>query len=803
MVVSSGTVTSQAVTLASGVTSGNLLVATVSTGANNTVITAPTGWTQAVLNNPTSTSNNCDSGIWYAVVGSGGVTAGTTSFTFTLNTAHTALIDLIEMNSTTGWPASPLDVTAVGNAAGGQGTSITSGTTATTAQAVEAWVATFSYDGAPQTESSLTSGWTRDNEVHDSGNVHTALMCYKIASSTGTAACSFTIGTTEYWAGAIATFKPNASTATNVSASGGSKAFLLLNSWAAQNASLSTTMTTSDAGGLVFNEVDAQDFYELVVYDASAPTTPNTLQVYKTVSGTRSTLGASAAIVFTRGTSHTVALSTNNAGGTATITVTFDGTLTLTTTDSTAPLGSGQVGLRNDTVSGHSSSIYTAFSATSNDIAGLQTSIPAHNYLQNNGFVFAGGGWSEAGSVTGCITFPASGTYVNAKATLTFSNTAVGTALQAHAINTQYIVIGQQYCFSASVNVTSALSNASAVLEILFQNAVGATILTAASTAITSTSGTQRFSVTGTCPANTVAIKAVFGGTTTNATNSGTVTFASLQCEPVWFPNLYSYPTPICDFLQSDSVTIPDGTSTRFDRIFTGLITHLTATYYGTTRIWDVECSAADTLLETSALINASYANITDLSIIQGIINNLPNSPLYASSPALQAAAPLALAYRNVPNCIAGVTISAIQFADATIREVMNALADITGFTYGVDAYYNTYYYPPYYNQCLSQFAQTPDNVTTFPYYDYSIEYDGTQLHNAVRVVGTTFPTTVTETWNAQDGSHTEGVTGGKTYLFVLLHSGIADPCHRQDRRRNHLLRRGYRYRLWWLAEHL
>jgi hypothetical protein len=204
---SASTTTSQAATVGSGVTLGNLLVAAVSTGAIGNSVTPPTGWTQAVFNQPNSPAND-ETGLWYIVVAAG--QAGSTSFTFTFGSAHNVYIIIEEWSATNGWNASPVDQTAVGNTAGTATTSTTplTGTTSTTTQASELWVATLMYSAGVQTESSITSGWTKDLETHDSGNNHTATMLYQIASSTGAAACQYTIGTAEHWAGAVATFKP-------------------------------------------------------------------------------------------------------------------------------------------------------------------------------------------------------------------------------------------------------------------------------------------------------------------------------------------------------------------------------------------------------------------------------------------------------------------------------------------------------------------------------------------------------------------------------------------------------------------
>lgn len=556
----------------------------------------------------------------------------------------------------------------------------------------------------------------------------------------------------------------------SLTASGGAAALYLLNTWTAQNATVSCTMTLSDFGGMAFNIVNTSNFYELAIRDNSSPT-PG-LQLFKTVAGNRNVFGSPASVSFVRGTSHTTTVSTSTISGVTTIIVIFDGAQVINLTDN-SPLGSGQVGLRNDTGSGASSATYTAFSASSNDVPTLVKSVPSVNYLQNNNFNFASGGWTEAGTLTGRITFPANGTFgVPTFATLTFANQAVGSDTRYQdtigaGSAALFIVAGQQYCFSATVNVTAAFTNSYAFLQMVFLDAPGNVLATITSPNITAT-GSQRISVQGTAPTGAYACRAVFGGTTTTTTNSGTATFTSLMIEPMWFPNLYTYPSPICDALQSDCITLPDGTASRFDRIFTGFITHRKASYGGTTRYWEVEATGADGMLENVAQINASYSSTTDQSILTGIVDSLSPRYLFANDTTLTVGRPGVLAYRNVPVCVAGIVVDSIQYADASLREVLNSLMDLSGFLGGVDNYFNVYYYPPFYAIAPYGFSDTPDNVTTFPYHDYSIDYDGTQLQNDIRVVGATFPTSVIESWHFQDGSHVEGIQAGKTINVVL-----------------------------------
>lgn len=403
------------------------------------------------------------------------------------------------------------------------------------------------------------------------------------------------------------------------------------------------------------------------------------------------------------------------------------------------------------------------------------TLTPAHNYAQNPYFNFGSSQWNLSGSLSGDIVFPSSGTFGSgAKITITFSNAnAANSASVYQDVFGSYVVPGQQYCLSANYT-TSGLSNAYAFVDLVFHDANGVDIGETQVNITTNTTG--RFFATGTAPAGAVNVRANLGGQTTVANNNaGVITITGVQLEPMWFPALYSYPTPTCDFLQANCTSLPDGTATRFDRIFTGFITHLTASYEGTTRTWDVEATSTEFILENGTLINATYNGVTDQSIITNIADNLPGALLFAPIPSTATSRPQALSYLNLPVVYAGVTVSDLEFADATFREVLNALADLTGFLFGVDPYYNVFYYPPMYVQAPYGFAGNgtqPDNVNTFAYYDYSKEEDASQIQSAINVSGTTYQLTITESWNRGDGSHTEVAIGG-TYSAVLFHGPI------------------------------
>ncbi len=125
---------------------------------------------------------------------------------------------------------------------------------------------------------------------------------------------------------------------------GGSGGLYLYTSISTSDVDLLVDVDESDAGGLAWRKVDASNYYELGVYDASSSGGfTNTLRLYKVASNVRSLLGSAPSITFTRGTFHRVRITMQ--GGL--IDVYWDGQCVQSYLD-TSPLGSGACGLRND-----------------------------------------------------------------------------------------------------------------------------------------------------------------------------------------------------------------------------------------------------------------------------------------------------------------------------------------------------------------------------------------------------------------------------------------------------------------------
>jgi hypothetical protein len=189
------------------------VVATVACGGNDTTFSGPSGWTQATFNQPAG-SATIETSIWYLIVDAG--RAGQTSWTWTIGVSHSMYICIEEWTATNGWQVSVVDKTANGNTSGSPTTSTTiqSGTTATTTQAEELWIASLAYKGSAQSETSITTGWTKDLEATLASN-NTMTMLYRVVNATGAAACQYTISSAQHWAGCVATFMSVTGTQTN------------------------------------------------------------------------------------------------------------------------------------------------------------------------------------------------------------------------------------------------------------------------------------------------------------------------------------------------------------------------------------------------------------------------------------------------------------------------------------------------------------------------------------------------------------------------------------------------------------
>jgi len=358
--------------------------------------------------------------------------------------------------------------------------------------------------------------------------------------------------------------------------------------------------------------------------------------------------------------------------------------------------------------------------------------VPAMNYALNPLLINTGGAepsnWTVGGTLgSGVWSYP------QEQAVITFANTTSGTALQQQTTLINKVVAGVEYMISVYMTGGGTISNIQALLQITFTDINGNTLGSVISQTYTPTSSEQHISLSGTAPANAVFAIMAFGGQpTVSGTNSGTITFSSVQFEPMWFADKgVNYPTPDCNFGQANSIILPDGTCSRACRIFTGYIEDLKNYYVGTQRYYDVNCAATSKMLETLGLINISYSNAYDTYIINDLLTNSYSS-IYAGI--------LSTGQQNqfapASTIVQGTLTPDITYTDNFLKDVLNGLSDTSGSLFYVDQYYYIWYVPPYWIAAAVSLSDNPDFVTTFPYHDFNVEYDGSTMGNRIKVEG-------------------------------------------------------------------
>ena len=371
------------------------------------------------------------------------------------------------------------------------------------------------------------------------------------------------------------------------------------------------------------------------------------------------------------------------------------------------------------------------------DIVSNIPMVPARNILINPS-IDTVGGWTAAGSLSSTLVYGVPGNFT---VTQTFSNNAVGQGYYYQQTLLNYVQPGQMYTFSYWVKIPGAMTNSSAFAALQFIDGNGNTLAGTVYDTFTSTpSGNlQRRSISAVAPASAVYAAVQWGGQTTSTTNSGSIVWGNttqfnvtFQLEPNWFVDQgVSYPSPdLGYFIVGSGTDLPDGTDSRRCRIFAGYINDLQVEYDGTNRIYHVSCAGPAWVLENFNLLDGSYTTPTyDSQIINDFLNASYQN-------VLTGIAPFNTASQTI---IQGALIDADTYTDRTFREILNTLADTSGYIYWVDAYFHLHYVPNYWDVASVVFntnANAQDYVTVFPPREYMIESDLTQIKNRIKVTG-------------------------------------------------------------------
>lgn len=314
------------------------------------------------------------------------------------------------------------------------------------------------------------------------------------------------------------------------------------------------------------------------------------------------------------------------------------------------------------------------------------------------------------------------------------SGSSYGEFYQITQVN--MIVPGVQYMLSGYLNITSPMSNSSAYLTFSFLDAAGNILDSIGAGNFTTTAGQIRINTDptlGVAPAGSAYAKVHFGVQQTGGSPTGTAYFSTLQLEPMWFPSIVSYPSPDCNPAQSNCVVLPNNTTVRQYRKFGGLVVNAVAdNYHGNVRTWHITANGYAWLLSGIYTIS-SFTNQADSAIIASLLQQY--FPISASGNYLY----------NTNDVVQGNTIDNLQPNWDDLRSIFNSFAAQAGFYWTVDNYWNVVYQPPGYTQMpislIADNSANPDNVTTFPIYNWKAERDLTQLGASSLVLGSTATT--------------------------------------------------------------
>jgi len=127
-------------------------------------------------------------------------------------------------------------------------------------------------------------------------------------------------------------------------------------------------------------------------------------------------------------------------------------------------------------------------------------------------------------------------------------------------------------------------------------------------------------------------------------------------------------------------------------------------------------------LVTAKQLLNASWTGLADSAIISNIVSTYFSTTLSTA--------------QVVQGSVFSGTLSYVY--NGTCRDAFDALAANANYLYYIDPYRVIWYQPNGYNTQSFALSDRPDNITSFPYYDYSRDIDGTQIGNATYVSGGT-----------------------------------------------------------------
>ncbi len=336
---------------------------------------------------------------------------------------------------------------------------------------------------------------------------------------------------------------------------------------------------------------------------------------------------------------------------------------------------------------------------------------PTTNLVVDPTFINGGNSYTTSGTMT--ITYPTNA--VQLKCT----NTAATDGWSAQTTLAGLVSVGTLYMFSAYLTIASTFTNANTFLKMEFLDASLTVLSTVTGTTFSNSQARTRINISGTAPANTAYIKCYTWLHRTNATNSATALYDTLQLEAEAHSNL-TYPTIDCYNSQVYCALQPNGTTVRENRYFYGYILKRKRIYSGNNRTIQIDAVSPGYFLK-KVLSSSTYNQQAGNFILTDLIAT------YLS---------LYITTNHVITTASDTTFDTVSWNDVYLSDAFQSVVKTSGWDYFVDAWNDLHYQPPGYTQTAFGLSDNPDGVTTFPYYDYEWISDGSQVSDRITVHG-------------------------------------------------------------------
>jgi len=197
-------------------------------------------------------------------------------------------------------------------------------------------------------------------------------------------------------------------------------------------------------------------------------------------------------------------------------------------------------------------------------------------------------------------------------------------------------------------------------------------------------------------------------------------------------------------------------------RHFGGLATEVLSSHDGVGSLWNITCQDWKIILDRS-YFSKIYTDQTDALIIGDAFTEAAVTEFDTAS--------LVVSQR---------TMARLVFKESSLRQMLDVLKSITAAFWDVDAFKKIIYRQEFSDRSSFDISTSPNNTTTFPYYDTTRHLSIGQF-NSVDIVRGNRLTEETDVYNG-DGTRTtfnlriDGVVSGRVYHNIIRGPDGADP---------------------------